>query len=256
MQTFHESPLITPVPAAIIEASGIAESKINPGFLWVQEDQNNPTQLYLLAHDGKTVRTISLKGITNQDWEDIALSGNDLYLADIGDNNKAFTSYTFYKFPEPPASQDTVRNIEEIHFRYADGVHNAEAFLIDPESRDIYIFTKSDVPAKIYKLAYPYHQNNNIAELAGVLPYGPVVSAAISVDGMGIIIKTYLNLFYYTRAVKESIAQVLQKSYTTLPYIVEPQGEAVTIALHNEGYFTLSEKAGASEVKLYFYKKR
>ena len=49
---FDSIPSVTTVAPIINEASGIADSKINPGFLWVQEDGDNPTQLYLMKHNG------------------------------------------------------------------------------------------------------------------------------------------------------------------------------------------------------------
>ncbi len=257
MQPYENQPLIRPVSPLISEASGIADSKANPGFLWVQEDSGNAAVLYLVGHDGQVAKTIPFKGITNRDWEDLVLSGNDLYLADIGDNAEAYKTYTIYKFPEPKADTDTIRTIEKITFQYSDGAHDAEAFLVDPESKDIYLLTKRDFPARIYKIAYPYSTTSvNTAVKAGALAYGGVVSAALSADGKGIIVKTYMDLFYYPRTANEPLEQALAKSHTKLPYVMEPQGEAVTFLRNNKGYFTLSEKFLSSKVDLYLYKKK
>src|SRR5687767_675920 len=66
--------LATPVSSAIkggaiTEASGIADSKLFPGSLWVQEDSGNPPQLLLLAHDGALKDSVFISGATNRDWE-------------------------------------------------------------------------------------------------------------------------------------------------------------------------------------------
>ena len=53
----------------------------------------------------------------------------------------------------------------------------------------------------------------------------------------------------------ETINAALQKTYASIPYIIEPQGEAVCFSATNDGYFTLSEKGSAAEVRLYFYKR-
>lgn len=239
------------------EISGIADSKLNPGYLWGEEDSGNPPQIYLIGHDGTVAKKIYIKAVTNRDWEDMALSGNDIYIAETGDNNLSYTEYGFYKFPEPSATIDTVKNIESIRFKYPDGPHDAEAFLVDAASKDIYIITKRDNTSKVYKLAYPYSTAAlNTATEAGSLPYSGVVSAAISIDGKEIIIKTYPALFHYKKNDGETIVQALQKNFTILPYKLEPQGEAISFASDNSGFYTLSEKGFGSSVNLYFYKRK
>lgn len=245
------SKVLTPL---VSEISGIADSKLNPGYLWGEEDSGNPSQLYLISHDGVVVKKIFLKGITNRDWEDMALFNGDIYIAETGDNGQLFSSYKFYRFPEPPAAADTVTVIETINFTYPDGSHDAEAFLIDSATKNIYIITKRDDPSKIYRLSYPYNAPGNTVALVGSLPYTGVVSAAVQRDE--IIIKTYTSLFYYKRRPGQNIEQSLKNSYISLPYAIESQGEAVGFAINGSGFYTISEKGFASEVKIYYYKRR
>lgn len=247
----------------INEASGIADSKINPGYLWVEEDSGNPPQLYLLDHTGSSVKKIYVKGASNIDWEDIALAnGPDvakkyLYIGEIGDNDAVHTISAFYRMEEPLASTDTVRSFDLIRFSYADGPRDAEAFLVDDASKDIFIITKRDAKARVYKIGYPYSTATvNTAIFVQDLPYTGVVSAAASNDGKSIIVKTYPALYHYARTAGETIAQTLQKTFTTLGYQLEPQGEAVGFALDNSGFYTLSEKGLSSSQFLYFYKKK
>ncbi|MER2998424.1 hypothetical protein [Pontibacter populi] len=251
---FETEPVSKLVVPAITEASGIADSKTNPGYLWVHEDGGNPAQLHLLGHNGEAATQVAIVGATNRDWEDMARAGNDLYVADIGDNNKAYENYTIYKFPEPVAGIEKVISYEKIKFRYADGAHDAEAMLVDPETKAIYIITKRENPSRIYKISSPKTTGLNTAELVGTLAYGGVVSATLADDGKSIIVKTYAGLWYYSRAASETIEQALQKSYHKLPYITEPQGEAVTYSVKNNGYFTLSEKGFKNEINLHYYK--
>ncbi|WP_140619018.1 hypothetical protein [Pontibacter mangrovi] len=238
----------------ITEASGIADSKANPGHLWVQEDSGNPTQLYLLSHSGDRAKAVFLKGAANRDWEDIALSGNDLYLADIGDNTKAHELNTIYKFAEPDATTDTVQVQAVLRFRYPDGAHDAEAFLVDRSSGHLLLITKGDRPSRMYRVAPAFGQKPVTAEFLGELPYNGVVSAAQSEDGKSLVLKTYTHLYFYRRGADETIAEVLQQKALELPYVVEPQGEAVCFTNSGNGYFTLSEKSFAEEVLLHFYK--
>src|SRR5829696_436209 len=105
---FDSVPNVSLVRSNIGEASGIADSKNNPGYLWVEEDSGNPTELILLKHDGDVQKTISLNGVANRDWEDMVVSGANIYIGDIGDNNSVYPDYAFYKFPEPQATDDIV----------------------------------------------------------------------------------------------------------------------------------------------------
>jgi hypothetical protein len=64
------------------------------------------------------------------------------------------------------------------------------------------------------------------------------------------------NLFYYKRKTGQSIEQSLKNSYTSLPYVIEPQGEAISFARNGSGFYTISERGFASEVTIYYYKRR
>jgi hypothetical protein len=241
----------------INEISGIADSKVNAGYLWGEEDSGNPPAIFLISHSGSIFKNVYIKGAVNRDWEDMALSGTDLYIADIGDNNQEYSDYTIYTFPEPEKSTDTISSFSTIRFKYEDGSHDAEAFIVDPALKDIYLITKRDNKSRIYKLAFPYSYTSlNIATQVGTLPYGGVVSATISADGKEILVKTYPAVLHYTRTTQESIPQVLGKNYTAIPYKMEPMGEAVTFAADNSGYYTLSEKGFSNNVNLYYYKRK
>jgi hypothetical protein len=42
---FDSVPTVRPILPMVEEGSGLADSRKNPGFLWVQEDSGTPTQL-------------------------------------------------------------------------------------------------------------------------------------------------------------------------------------------------------------------
>lgn len=253
--TENPKPVIKAIVPLIEETSGIADSKTIPGYLWAQEDSGKPSVLHLITHDGKVEKSLVIKGAYNRDWEEMALAQGDIFIGDIGDNRQVFENYWFYQFPEPGLGTDTVSTYKTIMFKYPDGSHNAEAFLVDPDSRDIFIITKGDDPARIYKLAYPYNDSSiNTVKFIGALPYTGVVGAAISPTGSEIIIKTYPELLYYSRKAGQSLEKcLLENPYKRLPYQMEPQGEAITFAQDGTGFFTLSEKGFSTGVNLYFY---
>ncbi|MDQ3292178.1 MAG: hypothetical protein M3Q05_12905 [Bacteroidota bacterium] len=254
---FEQTPVGHQVKPIIEETSGVADSKVNRGNVWAHEDSGRPTQLYLINHNGSVVKQMYLEGVVNRDWEDMALANNDIFIGDIGDNNKVYPEYTFYQFTEPTQEEDTIRNIKTIRFQYPDGSHDAEAFLVDPQTKDIYIITKQDNPSRIYKLTFPYNYNGvNQASLVGNTKYTGIVSAAFSPDGKEILLKSYPSLYHYSLQDKESILEALQKDFANLPYRIEPQGEALTFAADNSGFFTLSEKGFTQSVSLYFYQRK
>ena len=253
---FDSIPVSHRVIPAINEASGIADSKINPGNIWLEEDSDNPPEITLLKHDGTVAKKIFLEGAVNRDWEDMALYNDSIYIADIGDNDKVYNQYFFYIFQEPSSSIDTVKSYKKISFMYPDGSHNAEAFLMDRKSGDIFIITKNDNPSRVYRLTAPYSIQVNMLTLVGKLNYTGVVSAAISDDDKEVIVKTYLSLNYYKRKSGENILACLLQSPKLLPYTLEPQGEAVCFSQGMSGFFTLSEKGLASFINLYFYPRK
>ena len=251
-------------PGIIDEASGIADSKANAGYLWVEQDSGNPNDIVLLSYAGEVFKKINVRLAINRDWEDLATGNgptantNYLYIADIGDNNKVFSQYTIYRFPEPLATTDTVSTYDEIRFQYPDGSHDAEAILLDNASKNIYIITKQDTLSRIYKLMYPQSTTTmNTAVYAGALPFNGVVSAAISATGDELLVKTYASLYYWKKAGNENIEQILSKGPVELACQQEPQGEAVCFKSDNHGFYTLSERPSfVSSVNLNFYERK
>lgn len=262
---FESTPVAKPLtPLILDEASGIADSKVNPGYLWVQQDSGNPSEITLLSHDGILLKKINIKTAVNRDWEDMA-SGNGptaganyIYLADIGDNALAASTYFIYRFTEPASANDTVFNYDKITFQYPDGPHDAEAILVDNISKDIYIITKQDSPSRIYKIPYPQDINGiNTAILSGSLSFSGVTASAISVDGKEILIKTYTSIYYWKRNTTQSVEQALTVEPVILNSQFEPQGEAICFKNDNSGFFTLSERpAIIASVNLNFYKRK
>ena len=260
---FASVPVATPiVPGLADEVSGMADSKANPGALWIEEDSGNPPRVILLQHNGALQKKIYIKGATNRDWEDMALAaGPDatksyLYIADVGDNSARYSNYSIYRFPEPLATTDTVYAPDKINFTYPDGAHDAEAILVDSRTKDIYIITKRDAASQVFKLAYPQSTTTATeAQLVVTLPFTGAVGAAISPDGKEIMIKTYPGIFYWKKAATETIETALQKKGVALPYMPEPQGEALCFKNDGSGFLTLSEKSFAASVGLQFYKR-
>lgn len=262
---FEASPVTVPVsPGIVDEASGIADSKRNPGFLWAQQDGGNPAELFLISYNGNVQKKIYIKSAQNRDWEDMALGNgpvagvNYIYIAETGDNNASYTNYSIYRFEEPFITTDTVLVFDKINFQYPDGAHDAEAILLDGNTKDIYIITKRDAKSKIYKLPYPQSTSStSVAVEAGELSLNGITAAALSPDGTEILLKTYTAVYYWKRKNNESIVAALMRNAIASGYVTEPQGEAICFKNDNSAFFTLSEKPFfAASVTLNRYKRK
>ncbi len=94
----------------------------------------------------------------------------------------------------------------------------------------------------------------NTARLIGTLSYKWVVAADFSPSGDYILVKTYNQIYRYKRRPNKTVIEALMTKPKILPYELEEQGEAVAFDAKGKGYFTISEKAENTEVKLYYYR--
>lgn len=264
--TFTSSPTAMPIEKGLVdEASGIADARSMAGNVWVHEDSDNPSMLYLFSHGGILQAKFSLP-FPNRDFEDISIGvgpvegKNYIYLADIGDNLAQYNESYIYRFEEPKSLTESVASFEKITFKYSDGKYDAEALLLDPATKDIYIITKQkEGSGRIYKLSYPQVTNAiNIAAFQGTLPITYITSASMSSDGKEILVRNYTTIYYWLRKTDETIVSALTRTQDKLPpYTFEAQGEGICFDRNNAGYYTISERPSqALQTYLYYYAKK
>lgn len=253
----------------IKEASGLAASRKNAGVLWTHNDSGGKNCVYALNSHGKHLGVYTISGVTARDWEDIALgpgpvAGEDyIYVGDLGDNSARQSLKYIHRIPEPVvgAKQEpvdsTLVGAETITVQYPDRPHDAETLMIDPLTKDMYIVSKQDTVSLVYRAAYPQSTTETIKlELVATLSFGGAVAGDISPAGDAILIKTYVVIYYWPRAAQQNLWEALATPPSTVPYILEPQGEAVAWQAEGNGYFTLSESFRGLPVRLYFYPKQ
>lgn len=248
------------------EVSGLAASANNPGLLWTHNDSGNEPEVYLVDEKLKIKLTCKIQGVKNRDWEDIAVGPgpeegkNYLYVADIGDNYANYSFKYIYRFEEPvlanQSGEITIAEFDTIVFRLEDGKKDTEAIMIHPETKDLYVVSKREKPVYLYELKYPYsvHDTLTAAKITSI-PLTQIVAAGISPDGQEILMKNYVNVYYWNTKDK-SIQDALQAKPQILKYTEEPQGEAITFARDGSGFYTLSEKLKGEKIYLYFYEKQ
>ncbi|MCK5050410.1 MAG: hypothetical protein KAS53_01630 [Candidatus Cloacimonetes bacterium] len=266
----------------IDEASGLVASRMYANVFWTFNDSDGDPVIYALNSSGEHLGIYAIDGITNRDWEDIAIGGGPdnsqyIYIGDIGDNDSQYDTKYIYRFEEPTVScnqspvYETIYGAETISVQYPDGNHDAETLMHDPLTNDLYIISKRMQPSptghdNIYYAEFP--QSTSIVvimEEVGELDYPPALDlfgglyygatgGEISPLGDEILIKTYTHVYHWKRHQNQTIGETLQNDYNSVTYTLEPQGEAICWEPHCNGYYTVSEEPTPSyQSHLYFY---
>lgn len=253
--------------AEIKEASGLVASSGNPGLLWTHNDSGDAARIFLIDDSARLRATYYLQGIVARDWEDIASmerSGrNYLLVGDIGDNGSRRPFVSVHLFEEPVTNTmatlvDTIpaERISTFVMKYADGPRDAESLFFDPVDHYLYVISKREPQAGIYRTALlEVPADTLVLKRVGTIPHTFVTSADIRSDGTEVLIKNLLEVFYWRRKPGESISQMLKQPAVKLPYRPEPQGEAIAFSRDGGGYYTLSESVLGLNAILYFYRR-
>ncbi len=257
----------------ITEASGLAASRKNPGVLWTHNDSGGENAIYAMDVHGRHLGVYRLAGARVRDWEDMAIGPGPspgeyyVYVGEIGDNSQRYDTKYIYRVPEPVVSTDqapldtVLYDVERVAFSYPDGLHNAETLMVDPVTGEIFVVSKES-PSIVYRLpsgatfsTVPTTRVDTL-EVVARLPFSTAVAGDICPHGREMLIKTYDRIFYWRREVGESWQEALAEQPSIVPYIPEPQGEAVCWAADDSGYFTLSEERSWYQAHVYFYPRK
>lgn len=220
-----------PMPE-LAESSGLAISARSPGVLWSHNDSGNAAVLFAIDAAG-AVRGRVRVPIRTRDWEDISAarcaSGDCLYLADIGDNQRRRRDVQIYRVPEPaPGDSETARP-DVLNASYSDGAHNAEAmFVVDG---DAFIITRDRV-AGVYRATLPPSGGGQLTfRPIARLGLEAVTDAEASRDGTSVVVRTSHEAILYRTA---ELMQGKNRPYFRIRIdgLREEQGEGVAIDGH------------------------
>ncbi len=266
----------------IDEASGMVASHRNPSHYWVINDSKDLNRMFLVNQDGQGKAEFSLLGLKNRDWEAMGRWQNRtgqtyLYVADIGDNFAQNPTYQVHRFLEPSLKltdplRHVIKDTQTLEFSLPDGSRDMECMLIDQVSGDLYFITKREDRKRLYRLPTIAFSSQGIQtaqfvqELSFSIPTSDlsllkqlyfITDGNVASSNEEIIVRNYLEIYYWKKKKHESIAEVLRRKPRIVPSILEPQGEALAFDGFNKGYATISEIASlSSPAHLYYTAKR
>ena len=266
------------IEANIIEVSGIACSRVTPGYIWMQSDE---IEKYIIATDEKGAERACKVNFTKTirwDWEDMSggvYNGtNYLFIGAFGDNEETDGNDHIIYFPEPaidPAHPEVSITPSSIKYIYPDSIkHNTEALMYDNVEHMIYIITKKYYqPCKVYKLPFRLDYGTEVqtveyvCDLGVQADLGPgeqpsrgfhlVTAADISPDGKYVLIKNHNNIsavfswvLLWERDGNESVAETVKRQPEVIScYQYEWQGEAICW-LDDYTFYTTSDSDGGN----------
>jgi hypothetical protein len=246
---------------ALREISGIDAGIASPGVWWVHNDSGDSARLFAIDSRGRTLRIYSLADVTAVDWEDIAVGpgpapgASYVYVGDIGDNGANRSEVQVLRVREPIVSRGravTLGGVATLRLRYPDGPRDAEALVVDPERRQLYVIEKrrDGRPAGIYRApaGLPDGSRTTLRRV-GALRLGAglgnaVTAADVSTDGSRLAVRTYGTVLLWQRPRGRTIPQALTGPRCVGPIPFELQGEAIAFRPDGRGYATIAEGAG------------
>jgi|GEM_PF-3495539 len=263
-----------PVSSAVLknddlkEISGMVVSYRNPGLIWVHNDSGGEPALFAIGFDGTIAAKLTLEGLTNIDWEALALApcgtSDCLYIGDTGDNSLVRNNYSIIKVEEPIiTASGTIQEIVSTDWwvypiSYEDGSKNSEAFAIDADGA-FYIFTKQIGSTDVYKVDTLFEEDNVFKKIGSIntgiqVPGYPdeaqpslVTGADINRNGTRLLLRTYgiyttdddgIREFAFT---KGSFEEIFTFSPIMVPEGKDMQGETVGYNPFSGGYVHISE---------------
>jgi len=246
----------------LTELSGLAVSRSRPGVYWGHNDSGNAPTLFALSAKGKVLQVVTVLGVQNHDWEDIAsyrdAQGRSwLLISDTGDNFSVRDHVAVIVVPEPAPGQNEVAPTRVIDFTWESGPMDCESLAVDLPDHQLLFAQKKAQGAGLYALPMDATSGavaHRIADLPSmwpdklplvtlfsVRPYrGVVTGMDLSVDGQTLVMLTLRHLFEFQRRPGQSWAAALQQ-HQKLPLL--PILESV--ALGPEGHDVLIGNEGA-----------
>ncbi len=250
---------------ALLEASGVVTSRVDPDRLWLHNDSGDDGTLYALsALDGSAVGRFPLDGVNPEDQEDLAAApcpddgAPCLWIGDVGDNEFVRDDAELILVAEPAAgaTPGPLRPRMRLPIRYPDGPVNVEALLVAGDGQTFWLIEKGGdfEQTRIFEGRGPFRDDVPVAvTVAGTFaaPGIPVpealgrlvTGADLRADGRQVLVRVYTGTYAYSLAPGQTPADLgaVQPIRAASGPLSELQGEAVGYAADGLSFFTVSE---------------
>ncbi|WP_437336062.1 cell wall anchor protein [Sorangium sp. So ce394] len=251
---------------AIVEISGLAASRVNPGILYAHSENN--ANFVAIQKTNAAVVGSYVAGVFPWDWEDIATgpcpAGSCIFMGDIGRISghplPYPTTFAVVRMKEPNlAAGETSGTVsgDRFPFQYPDTPQNAEALMVHPTTGDIYVVTKEGTTglSKVYKFPSPLPAPDTLSTLIHVadlqMPLGPdenfrsVTAGTIHPCADRFLLRTYRAVYEYRAPAGAGFEAAFAAPPVALTDTVEGQGESIEYEADGSGYFTMTEREAA-----------
>jgi hypothetical protein len=248
------------------EISGMACSRVTPGYIWEHGDENLSSNRRILAIKPDGTQQMEVKVSTSSDrddWEDICTGTyggkNYIFIGAIGDNDLAYKDkYYIYYFEEPAiTSGSKTITASEIVFGYPDNqAHNTETLMYDNVEQVFYIATKADGVCSLYSLPFKTDYSGKqtltkVCDLGNGSKFNLCTGGDITPDGSWMAIKNKKYILLWERQGSESLSATATRRPTQIAaYQEEKQGESLAWEDNSTFYTTSDQK---KDVSIYKY---
>jgi hypothetical protein len=248
------------------EISGMACSRVTPGYIWEHGDENLNSNRRILAIKPDGTQQMEVKVSTSSDrddWEDICTGTyggkNYIFIGAIGDNNLEYKDkYYIYYFEEPAiTSGSKTITASEIVFGYPDNqAHNTETLMYDNVEQVFYIATKADGVCSLYSLPFKTDYSGKqtltkVCDLGNGSKFNLCTGGDITPDGSWMAIKNKKYILLWERQGSESLSATATRRPTQIAaYQEEKQGESLAWEDNSTFYTTSDQK---KDVPIYKY---
>ncbi|MEO1750776.1 hypothetical protein [Thiofaba sp. EF100] len=226
------------------EASGLIASPHHAGIYWIHNDSraffdSQPTEPLLYAIDiaGRVRGELWVEGLKPYDWEAISAfrwKGRAyLLIGDLGDNRARRTRGIRLDAIEEPGRIEgrwQLKPAWTLRLTYPDGPRDAEAMAVDGTEGAVYILSKRDLPARLYRApllagkggtrtleylgeitAFDAPLTTGMPSELKVLPFThQPTDMAFAPDGGEVAVLTYAHLYVFPRQAGQSWLEALR----------------------------------------------
>jgi len=200
------NPRTTIAAAAATEGSGLA---FVGGAFWTHGDSGTGAVLHRSPRlDFAGAETLSVPGVVNVDWEDLAVLDGDLLVCDIGDNTRTRDDIAVHRvrYEAPGEEPARVELVASYPLAYPDGPHDAEAAVVLDGALHVVIKRRGEAATTVFR--FPELRaaeelapgERNVAEVAATLDLSAldlVTAAAVDTARSKIALLTYTRVVVY-----------------------------------------------------------